>query len=300
MNITIVGIGALGCLFAGRLANLANVWMLGHWPEQVHALQQDGLTLLEPAGGESHFAVQVTDDPTVPPPADLLLVLVKSYQTAQAIAQAKALLAPEGLVLTLQNGLGNLEQIAAVVGAERAALGTTSEGAAVVRPGVVRHAGRGLTHLAGEQLRPVASLFQAAGFNTHLVDQADVDSLLWGKLAVNAGINPLTALLRRPNGYLLENEAARQLMETAANETATVAAAQGIPLPYASAAERAAEVAQATAANLSSMLQDVLNGRPTEIDAICGAIVRLGHEHGVPVPTNELLLRLIEANASGR
>src|SRR5690606_36973887 len=107
-------------------------------------------------------------------------------------------------------------------------------------------------------------------------------------------------LLRRPNGYLLENEAARQLMETAANETAAVAAAQGIPLPYASAAERAAEVAQATAANLSSMLQDVLNGRPTEIDAICGAIGRLGHEYGVPVPTDELLLRLIEVNASGR
>jgi 2-dehydropantoate 2-reductase len=294
MNVIVIGIGALGCLFAGRLSPHAAVTMLGHWPEQVQALRAKGLTMIDPAGETSMIPVRVVTKPAGLPPADLALVLVKSYQTARAAAQAATVLGEKGVALTLQNGIGNQETLAAAVGAGRAFVGTTSEGANIVRPGVVRHAGYGETYLGGAAMQRVAGLFQAAGFRTELVD--NVDGLLWGKLAVNAGINPLTALLRVPNGYLAENPAAQALMVAAAQETAAVAQAQGISLPYADAGQQALNVAQATAANQSSMLQDVQNGRQTEIEAITGAVVHAGRAAGVPTPVNSLLLQMAKAN----
>jgi 2-dehydropantoate 2-reductase len=132
-----------------------------------------------------------------------------------------------------------------------------------------------------------------AGFNVETV--ADPDSLLWGKLVINAAINPLTALLRVPNGELLERGTARALMQAAACEAAAVAAAQGIRLPYPDPLAVAESVAQRTATNRSSMFQDIQRGAPTEIDAICGAVVQAGEEVGVPTPVNLTLWQLVKA-----
>jgi 2-dehydropantoate 2-reductase len=176
-------------------------------------------------------------------------------------------------------------------------------------PGIVRHAGAGQSYLAesvmgtqvvdksrAARLKEVANLFNEAGFETQLVKNAD--SLIWGKLAVNAGINPLTALLQVPNGFLLENDDARWLMSRAAAEVSAVAQALEIPLPYADAAKRAAQVAQATAANYSSMAQDTARGVPTEIEAICGAVVQYGRRFGLPTPVNLTLQELIQRQAT--
>ncbi|MEW5988043.1 MAG: 2-dehydropantoate 2-reductase [Chloroflexota bacterium] len=291
MRITLIGIGAMGCLFAGRLSPLADVVMLGRWPEQLAALRQRGLILIQPDGRSTHYAVRATDNPAEINPCDLALILVKSHQTKRAASQAAQLLTQNGLALTLQNGLGNLEKVAAAVGPARAALGVTTQGANVLSPGVVRHAGFGPVYLATQpvtaaRLVEVARLFQAAGMETTLVER--VDELVWRKLAVNAGINPLTALLGVPNGFLVENETARQLMIQAAQEAAAVARAQGIALSDEEAAGQVLAVAQATAANRSSMLQDVARGAPTEIEPISGAITRLGQQYAIATPTNEL------------
>lgn len=301
MKIGIIGVGAMGCLFAGRLAAHADVVMVGHWPDQLTALRQEGLTLIDPDGTRVRHEVAVNAGDVQGANFDLALVLVKSYQTPRASVLAAQGLSVNGAALTLQNGLGNLEMVAEAVGAARATLGTTSEGATIIRPGVVQHAGHGLTHLAPTPateaaLTELARLLNQAGMVTHLTE--DVDSLIWGKLAVNAGINPLTALLRVPNGFLAEDGAARKIMSEAAQEAAAVAAAQGIALPYADAAARALEVATATAANHSSMLQDVMRGAPTEIDAICGAIVNVGRRYGVAAPVNAELLRLVRQQSA--
>jgi 2-dehydropantoate 2-reductase len=182
-------------------------------------------------------------------------------------------------------------------------LGITAQGATVIAPGQLRHAGNGPTYLAltpglAEPLREVVALFNEAGLETSLVDNAS--SLVWGKLAINAGINPLTALLEVPNGALVENESWRQIMAAAAREVAQVAAAQGITLPFSDAASRTAEVSQATSSNRSSMLQDVSRTAPTEIDAISGAVVRFGRLLGIPTPVNESLLRLMKEKEAGR
>jgi 2-dehydropantoate 2-reductase len=303
VKVTIVGIGALGCLFGARLSNVADVTLVGRWPEQLAALQNHGLQLIEPDGRSRHYRLCATDNIRSAGLAGLVLILVKSPQTERAARQAAELLAPDGIALTLQNGLGNLETLAGIVGAQRAAAGVTTQGATVVEPGVVRHAGNGPTQLGRlpglvTPITAIADLFHEAGLEAVLVDQ--VDSLIWGKLAVSAAINPLTALLGVANGYLAEEAAARTVMLAAAREVAAVAEAEGISLPYLDAGERALAVATATATNRSSMLQDVQRGAETEIDAINGAVVRLGQKHRVATPMNERLWLLMKRLEAGR
>lgn len=302
MRIAVVGVGAMGCLFGAKLSQVAEVTLVGHWPAQLSALRQRGLLLVQPDGRSQTIHLPVTNDPQTAAPADLALILVKSHQTQQAAAAAQQLLSAGGMALTLQNGLGNLEKLTAVLGQDRANLGITSEGAALLEPGVVRHAGTGHTYIADSaetavSPQAVVALFQAAGFQTSLA--ANAAGLVWGKLAVNAGINPLTAILQVPNGFLAENEAARRLMQKAAAEVAQVAAAQGIRLPFADAAVQALAVAQATAANHSSMRQDLANGRLTEIGAICGVVVDYGRRFAIPTPVNAVLQTAVQQAEQG-
>jgi 2-dehydropantoate 2-reductase len=144
------------------------------------------------------------------------------------------------------------------------------------------------------RLQPLIDLLRAADFEVHQSPISNLQSLTWGKLAINCAINPLTALLRVPNGELLNRPEALSLMDSAANEVAAVAGAKGIKLPFANVAQRAREVAYATASNRSSMFQDILRGAPTEVDAINGAVVREGHSLNVPTPTNEKLWRSVK------
>ncbi|MBN1428741.1 MAG: 2-dehydropantoate 2-reductase [Anaerolineae bacterium] len=303
MRIAIFGIGAMGCLFGARLAPHADVTLMGRWPDQLARLRSHPLRVITNQGQEREVVVNVMDYRQAVHELslsgiDVILILVKSSQTAQAADLAAQVLRPGGLALTLQNGLGNLEIIAEQVGSDRSALGTTTLGAAIDEPGVLREGGLGVTHLATRstihmQMQAVAMLFEQGGLHTELVD--DVSPLVWGKLAINAAINPLTALLRVSNGALLASSYARGVMGDAAREVAAVAAAKKISLPFLDPAARAEEVARLTAHNRSSMLQDVLRGAPTEIDAICGAIVREGEMAGVSTPINAVLYRLVKA-----
>lgn len=306
MRLLIAGSGAMGSLFAARLASRFDLAVLAHWPPQLQALQRDGLTLEAPDGRRFHLPpgeLSVTGDVRAVSAVDVALVLVKSYQTARTAREVAAILAPDGLAITLQNGLGNLETLAAAVGRERAVAGTTSEGATLLAPGLVRHAGRGLTTLCvcapaqRSRLAALAATLEEAGFVTRLGE--DVECLLWAKVAVNAGINPLTALLGVPNGFLAEHEAARALMAAAAAEAEAVALALGCAPAQPPAGERALQVARATAANHSSMLQDRRNGRPSELEAITGAVVARGAAQGVPTPVNQALLLLSRAAERG-
>jgi 2-dehydropantoate 2-reductase len=297
LNVTVIGTGAMGSLFGARLSRHARVTMLGGWQEQIDAIRRDGL-IVETPEGEERVRLAATTELREVPPADLALVLVKSPQTPRAARLLPRLLRKRGVALTLQNGLGNLEQLEAAAGSERALLGVTTQGGTVVAPGRVREGGKGTTTLGWKAqlthwIEEIGDLFERAGFATQVSD--DLDAVLWAKLAVNCAINPATALLRIPNGALLHNPYALALAESAGREAAAVARARGIALPFEDAAERVRAVAQATARNYSSMLQDVMRGAPTEIDAINGAVVREGERLGVPTPVNATLWRLIKA-----
>jgi 2-dehydropantoate 2-reductase len=293
----IVGTGALACLFAARCTNAGKkIAMLGNWPEGVQTLRDQGVCLQEMDGSEKNFPVEVIHTFEKKARFSYALVLVKSWQTERAARQVAEYLTCDGIVLTLQNGLGNREILAQVLGEERVFLGTATTGATLLAPGRVRAGGEGMISLSrGSEMSIFKQWFQQAGFAVQAV--ADLDGLVWGKLVVNAAINPLTALLGVPNGALLHLETARVLMAGVAREVAAVAKAQGIQLPFLDPITAAEEVARKTAANHSSMLQDIQRGALTEIEAICGAVVATGNKAGVPAPLNETLYRLVKALA---
>lgn len=295
MGLLIVGTGALACLFAARLAGSGNkVTMLGSWSEGLAALRQHGVRLLDLDGSSQNQPVEVMDWSACNGNYTKSLVLVKSWQTERVAKQLYRCLATNGIALTLQNGLGNYEILREFLGQERVALGVTTVGAKMVEPGCVQFTGNGKISLgAHPQLHGLAELLQKVGFQVEMV--SDTASLLWGKLVINAAINPLTALLRVPNGELLERPAARELLAEAALEAASVALKQGIILPYPDPVLAVQEVARNTAANYSSMLQDVMRGTITEIEAINGAIVKMGEHFGVPTPVNRMLWRLVKS-----
>jgi 2-dehydropantoate 2-reductase len=294
-SIILVGTGAMASLFAARLAAAGiKVTLLGTWPEGLEALRTYGVRVLAANGSERAYPVQATADPAACAGARFALVLVKSWQTERAAQQLTRCLATDGLALTLQNGLGNLEKLAQALGQPRVALGVTTAGATLVGPGRVRPGGEGPISIgAHPRLDPLAGLLRSAGFEVELVPEAD--DLLWSKLVINAAINPLTALLRVPNGALLTRPSARQLLGAAAREAAAVAAALGRRLTYPDPVTTAEAVARRTAVNHSSMLQDVLRAAPTEIDAICGAIVAAGEGCDVPTPVNRTLWLSVKA-----
>lgn len=299
MELLIIGAGAMGGLFGALLAPHAAVSLLTTNQEHAAVMGGHGLTLVDLDGATRRVPVRVLTDPQdYGRRADLVLVCTKTRATAQAAATARDLLAADGLALTLQNGLGNLEQLVAAVGAERAAAGVTSQAATLLAPGRVRHAGSGPTVLGippgrEEAITAVAGLFTRAGLETRISD--DVDSLLWSKLIVNVGINALTALLRVPNGVLAQTPECDLLMARAVAEAVAVARALSIGLDGERQLERVREVCLRTADNRASMLQDILRGRPTEIDAINGAVVARGRAAGVDTPVNLLLTQLVQA-----
>jgi 2-dehydropantoate 2-reductase len=286
----------MGCLLGGYLGRAGNeVFLLDSLPERVEPIEATGI-LVEGVGGDFQAKARAGTAFEGPAP-DAVLLCVKSYDTERAARSLPALLSPSSLVLTLQNGVGNIEQLARHVPRDQLLVGTTSIGANLLRPGHVHHAGEGETHvgdLSGESLEPaqrLARLLTEAKLPTSAT--ADIGALIWSKLAVNVGINALTAILRVRNGRLLSLESAASVMESAVRECLDVAEASGVELDREAASRRVREVARLTASNRSSMLMDVLGERRTEIDAMNGAVVRRGRELGLPVPVNETLTALV-------
>lgn len=299
MKIVIIGAGAMGGLFAARLAAAGEkVSVVDVWQEHIDTITKQGLSLETEDGTVVAHPTAVSGVEQLSS-ADLIIIFVKSSMTAAAAQSALHIMGASTRVLTLQNGLGNAEVIAGVVGEERVLAGTTAQGATLLGPGRIRHGGRGDTHIGrlsgatDEFCREVVQVFSRAGIPT--VADDGVQSLIWGKLVINVGINAFTALLKFRNGQLADFSETRDLVKMAVGEAVQVAAAAGIRLPYDDAVTKVLATATATAANQSSMLQDILHGRMTEIDAINGALVREGERLGVPTPVNRTLTLLIRA-----
>ena len=294
-SILLVGTGALATLFAARLSEAGHsVSMLGTWKNGLKALQENGARIVDENGNEGAYKVYATDDPREVSGAKVALVLVKSWQTERAARQLKESLADDGLAVTLQNGLGNRETLIRDLGPARVSLGVTTTGATLLGPGLVKMGGQGTISLQQNQaLGPLEAILRSSNFKIKIVE--DAQSLLWGKLVINAAINPLTALLRITNGELLSRPLVRKVMSALARETADVAKAENVSLPFSNPVIAAEDVARKTSANQSSMFQDVQRGAPTEIDAICGAVTLRGRKHGIRTPYNRACWQLVRA-----
>ena len=298
MKISIIGSGAMGSLFGGRLSLAGQeVVLYDVYREHVDKVNESGLSIEDAATGEVTVAhPRASADPAAVAGSDVLIVFVKSTVTEDAAAQFKSFAKPGTIALTLQNGLGNEEILRKYFGASGTAAGVTSQGATFLGPGRIRHAGKGPTHMAmsdgdSGKLAALAAALAAAGFEIH-VDK-DVAGMVWSKLLINVGINALTAILNLKNGQLLDYEDVKSLMADLVAEAVLVAKARGVHLTYDDPIATVYDVAGKTGANASSMLQDFQKNRQTEIDFMNGAIVREAKALGIPVPVNEAMTRLV-------
>lgn len=294
MNFLVVGPGAMGCLFAARLSKAGHpVTLLDYRQERAVLINRQGVNV-EGITGEYRVQVPaVTGRVSLEP--DVALICVKANKTREAAEELATWIGPKTHVLTLQNGLGNVEILEEVLGEHNILGGVTAQGATMLGPGHVRHAGQGETVIGpdGAFVEEIVSAFNRAGFETRSVK--DVNSLIWGKLIINVGINALTAITRLRNGRLPEIEGTRIVLEEAVKEAVAVAEAKGINLPYPDPLERVLEVCRATAENIASMLQDVISQRLTEVQLINGTIVREAKALGILTPVNRTLTCLVRA-----
>ncbi len=298
MKIVIVGTGAMGCLFAAYLAkSKEELWLLSRNADTAAKIDASGI-LLEGVSGSWQAKVKTTAKILDIEKCDLVIICVKSFNTKQAVERIKPLIGQNTKILTLQNGLGNIEIISEIVGEEKVIAGVTNEAATLVDIGKIRHAGRGETIIGtinGKtpvEMRAIRELFNKVGFETKM--SRDIKGLIWSKLIINVGINALSAITRLPNGKLIEYEGTRRILRDAVTEATRIAKRKRVKLIFEDPLAKVETVCEATCDNLSSMLQDVLKKKRTEIDFINGVIVRLGQELGISVPTNKFLLDLIK------
>jgi 2-dehydropantoate 2-reductase len=274
--------------------------MIDRRPDRARLVASRGI-MVTGISGDFTAPVEATTDTGTAREANLIVICVKSYDTANAVAALPPDLPADCAVLTLQNGLGNVELIAERFGAERAYAGTTALGATLIGPGHARHSGTGVTVVGrykgvpDDNVARIVGALNGAGLEARATE--DVTIALWNKVIVNAAINALTALTGVRNGRLMELPEAHRLLVQVVRECAEVARTKGIaddPLP------RVEEICVRTAQNVSSMLQDVLKARKTEISSINGAILKEAVSHGIPAPVNAALTSLVSALEKSR
>jgi len=298
MKIAIVGAGAMGSLFGGRLSQSGHQVMLYDINrEHVETIQTDGLVIEDLESGKQEIcrpaATIRAEDLRV---AEILIIFVKSAATEAVARQFSEITGVGTIAVTMQNGLGNEAILKKHFGEQRTAAGVTSQGATFIGPGRIRHAGRGPTHLCmsdrdNEKLKDFVAALNQAGLDTEL--EENIDDLIWSKLIINVGINALTALTGLPNGRLLEFPDCKALMADLVAEAVRVAEKRGVHLTYPDPLEMVYAVAEKTGGNRSSMLQDFDRKRQSEIDFINGAILREAEALDLEVPVNRAVTRLV-------
>ncbi|PSQ58406.1 2-dehydropantoate 2-reductase [Halobacteriales archaeon SW_7_71_33] len=298
MDVAVLGAGSIGSLLGGLLAREHPVTLVGR-ETHVTAVRRDGLTVTGRLECTVHPEAR-TD--TAGLDADLVLVTVTAHDVSAAADQL-ARDADPAVVVPLSNGLGHADTLADRLPGATALAGTTTYGATLDRPGHVTCTGVGTVTVGARdggpsrRAREVAAVFETAGVEATAI--GDAPRRGWEKLAVNAGVNAATALARVENGRLADGPG-RALAHDAARECARVARAEGIDLSDAAAVDAVDRVVEATAANRSSMRQDLDAGRRTEVDAINGHVVDRAGAHDLAVPTNETLTRLLRLWERGR
>jgi len=300
VKIAIVGVGAMGGLFAYLLYKAGySPWLLDRYQERVDIIKREGMRV-EGVTGKHHITLhRITTKPEEIGIVDLVIIFVKAYDTEEALHGALCLMDDKTLVLTLQNGLNNLEKITGITGRRRAIGGITAHGATQLGYGRIRHAGIGETiigSLKGEEIKEISKikeLLDSSRIKTSITD--DIEGTIWSKLIINAAINPLTALTRLRNGEIIEHSELLDVQLRIVEEACAVARAKGVTIHYRDPVEKVRDVCRATASNKSSMLQDMVNEKRTEIDYINGAIVSEGIKYHIPTPYNDILARLIRA-----
>ena len=300
MKVTIAGSGAMGCRFGGALQVAGHeVVLLDGWPEHVAAINAGGLRISDEAGSRA-VRVPAALFPAAADPADLVIVFTKATATASVAAAAAGAIGPSTLVLTLQNGLGNIEVLRPYVPEERLLAGTTTLGTELLGPGHIRALGSGETVLGAlgpgpsDHAERTVLTLSAAGLPARVA--ADALAVIWAKVAFNCVMNSVCAIASIPVSALARYDGFDALASSILREVAAVAAAEGVTVDTAAALAlmKAQFDPAASGDHLASTLQDLMNGRATEIAHLNGAIASRALVHGIEAPLNALITQLIQ------
>ena len=312
MNILVMGAGAVGSVFGGFLAKAGHqVSLVGRAPHMA-AIRDQGLCIQGIWGEHLIGNLPAFTTTTELPQQDLDLVLIttKSYDTEQAAMQILPLLSEETLVLSIQNGLGNVEAISRIVGEHRTVGGRVIFGVETIAPGRVEVTvyadkvmlGSHTGEVDHKRIEETADAFARAGIPTEAT--GEIDKFIWGKLLYSCCLNPLSALLEVAYGELSEHVETRAIMTSVIEEIFAVARRKGIALAWDSPLEYQKLLFERlipdTCSHHASMLQDVRRGKRTEIDSLNGAVARLGEDAGLPTPVNRMLTQLVKAKEQMR
>ena len=303
MRIMFVGVGALGSYFGGALAEAGHdVTLLIRNKAHRDAIRADGL-ILHRDGVEARIDPVVVDTETAGDAgiADIVIVFTKTGATKAALQSATPVIGPDTRLVTVQNGLGNAEALAAFVPMDQVIYGTTMAPGDMVAPGVVSTHGSHVTQFRAAGESPVtarmaddlAAMLSAAGIDTRV--NPDVDRVIWAKVAFNCAMNSLCALLDTSPGPLLDSDEMKALVTATILEGCDVADAVGVEVDRDGVHRTLEMVHREHRGHVPSMLVDFRNRQPTEIASLNGAVVALGARHGVPTPRNETLLALVRA-----
>jgi 2-dehydropantoate 2-reductase len=300
MKIGIVGSGAMGSVYGALLAAAGNeLWLFDQWREHVDAMRAHGLRCTG-ASGDRTVPVNATTDAAEAGPCELGIVATKVMDIEGGVRAAKPMIGPETLVLTIQNGLGNVERIQRVLSPENLLFGIAGGfGAEMVGPGHVHHNGMEAVNLAElkggitPRLERVAEVWRGAGFNVQTFE--DLWPVVWSKLIANVAFSAVCAATGMRVGQARANEWAWGIAKACINEAAAVAAAKGIKLAYDDPVQWVSDFAGKIPNARPSMYQDLLAGRRSEIDSIQGGVVAEGAKLGVPTPTCAFMVQLVKA-----
>lgn len=298
MYIAVIGAGNMGCLYGANLARAgARVTLIDPWAEQVQQIRDCGLSMEGLHGTFTVFPAATTDPATIAGQAEVALVLVSAVATRAAAATARLVLNDTGFALTLQNGLGNIEVLQEVLGAERVMAGLTFHSADLKGPGQVVHTNKGATYL-GEldqsrtpRLDQLNEWMERAGMNPVL--EEDIVATLWGKFVLNCGINALCAITDLRPGHIHQIPELDTFQTGLVEEILALVHAKGLQLPSPTPLQDIKAYA-AKKFHRVSMLQHLARGRQTEIDSLNGYVVRESRKLGLPCPCNEALTALIK------
>lgn len=306
MKITIVGSGNIGGLFGALLTDAGeDVTLVDIRDDLVEAIQKDGIRIDASSGESKHVRVKITNDIASVGVSDLVIIAVKSYATCNAMESAMAVVGKDTHVLSVQNGAGNIETIAQVLRDESRIIGGVF--LCVVTPVGLNHlswvVGTGglkigpVSGVMSPKIEEVAKIFRNAGID--VTTSVKVQNLIWNKLLLNSTLC-LATVLNITNDEFLTYPSTRQLVTLIANECIQVAKAKGINLdnpedPIKPLLNTLETFRTSGKKPKCSMLQDMERGRPTEIDAINGSIVKEGKKHHIPTPINEVFVLLVKA-----
>lgn len=299
-KVAVLGAGAIGGLFGALLREGGlNVTLIDRKDDHVTAINAEGLRIVG-HGGDRAIAIPATTEPSSVGPVDVVIVQTKAMHTIEAVTGARNLFGPDTVAISFQNGLGNEENIGSVIGVDRVLGGVTAQGATVVAPGVVRNFGNLPSYIGelepgpSERAERIAAAFSAAGLETRA--SGELRRVMWKKFLANVALSAASGATNLSSQEMMAIPELGAVCIGAMEEAALVAAAEGIPLSEADKREILAPLVSpdGTGASKSSLCADLLNERPTEIDTIAGAVVRLGQAHAIPTPINQTLVAVIK------